>query len=206
VKEQNNTMKKLFTLVLATSLFYIMPVKPAEAQYYVQNGDTMAKIAQSHKMSLKALLALNKHIKNPSLIYKGDYIVTVEPAETAKTLTDYAKSLQDVTAYQYGGNNFPYQVDCSSWVQGIYGKFGVKLPRTSREQAKTGVPVTYEDLQEGDLMFFSTKADKTITHVGIKLADTYWISNLNSKSGVKILSTWGKWSREYFMWGTRYKL
>jgi cell wall-associated NlpC family hydrolase len=201
-----DTMKKLLLFVLATTLFYITPVKPAEAQYYVQNNDTMAKIAQSHKMSLEALLSLNKHIRNPDLIHKGDYIVTIEPAEMARTLTDYAKTLQDVTAYQFGGNNFPYEVDCSSWVQGIYGKFGVKLPRTSREQAKTGVPVTFEDLQEGDLMFFAANGGKTITHVGIKLADTYWISNLNSKSGVKILSTWGKWSREHFMWGTRYKL
>jgi cell wall-associated NlpC family hydrolase len=118
---------------------------------------------------------------------------------------DYARSLQYVTDYKFGGQYFPYSTDCSGWAQGIFQKFGVSLPRTSREQAKTGVPVIFEDLQIGDLMFFSTSPDKvTITHTGIYMGENYWISNLNAAKDVEIMSTFNTWTQQYFLWGSRH--
>lgn len=178
----------------------------ANAEYYVEKGDTMSKIAKNNNMSLSDLLSLNKHIVNPNYIKVGDYIVVRTGTETQKDLVDYARSLQAVTAYKYGGQDFPESTDCSGWVQGVYKKFGITLPRVSRDQAKTGTPVKFNDLQIGDLMFFSTASDKHITHVGIYMGNGFWISNLNSDKDVQILSTWGTWSRQHFMWGTRYKL
>lgn len=197
--------RKLASALLVTGLFFSIG-SMASAEYWVEKGDTFYKIAKENKMSLKDLISLNKHIADPNKIKIGDYIVIRTEVETARDLVDYARSLQAVTAYKYGGQNFPYSTDCSGWVQGVYKKFGINLPRVSRDQAKTGKPVKFEDLQEGDLMFFSTRADHIITHVGIKMAGTYWISNLNSAKSVQILSTWGSWSRQYFQWGTRYKL
>lgn len=202
-------MKKGFlAAALAVPLFFGFGSGFAHAEYYVEKGDTFYKIAKENKMSLTDLISLNKHIANPNKLKIGDYIVIRTKTETAKDLVDYARSLQAVTAYSYGGNNFPYQTDCSGWVQGIYKKFGISLPRVSKDQAKTGTPVKFNDLQIGDLMFFSTAADNHITHVGIYLGtDTQaWISNLNSAKDVQILSSWGSWSREHFLWGTRYKL
>lgn len=198
-------MKKIAAAIMAAT-FVLGIGQAAHAEYWVQKGDSMSKIATEFHMSLKDLLSLNKHITNPNYIKPGDYIVVRTGTETQKDLVDYAKSLQAVTAYSYGGQNFPYETDCSGWVQGIYKKFNVQLPRVSRDQAKTGTPVKFADLQIGDLMFFSTAADKHITHVGIYMGDNYWISNLNSDKDVQILSTWGTWSRQHFMWGTRYKL
>jgi cell wall-associated NlpC family hydrolase len=101
------------------------------------------------------------------------------------------------------GDTVIYRTDCSGWTQHIYGKFGVKLPRTSREQARVGTPVKFQDMKKGDLMFFSTRADKVITHVGIYMNDGYWISNLSTKQDVEILSTWGNWTQKYFLWAQR---
>lgn len=197
-------MKKHLILILACYfLFSIGTV--AHAQYYVKPGDTMYKIAQENKMSLKDLISLNPH-HNPNMIHVGDYIVIRSGSETAADLTAYARSLQDITAYSYGGQNAPYVTDCSGWTQFIYKKFGVNLPRTSAAQSKTGKPVRFADLQIGDLMFFSTRADKQITHVGINLGNDFFISNLNEKKDVEILSNWGSWSQKYFMWGARHKL
>ena len=166
----------------------------------------MSKIAVKYQMSLKDLISLNPHFKNPNVIHIGDYIIIRSKAEPQRDLVDYAKSLQDVTAYKFGGNNFPYEVDCSAWAKGIYKKFGVELPRVSRDQARTGEPVTFTELQVGDLMFFSTRPDKTITHTGIYMGDNYFISNLNEAKDVEILSTWGRWTQDYFMWGARHKM
>lgn len=178
----------------------------ASAQHYVEKGETMYKIAKEYNMNVKDLISLNKHIANPNIIKPGDYIVIRSGVETAADLVDYAKSLQSVTAYVYGGQNAPYETDCSGWAQHVYKKFGVNLPRVSRDQAKTGTPVKFENLQVGDLMFFSTAADNHITHVGIYMGNDYWISNLNAEKDVEIFSTWGKWSREHFKYGARHKL
>lgn len=202
--------KRLGMVAAMAAALFLSVGNAAHAQHYVEKGETMFSIAKEYKMNLKDLISLNPHIKNPSAIVPGDYIVIRSGSETAADLVDYAKSLQYVTAYEYGGNNFPYETDCSGWVQGIYKKMaGINLPRVSRDQAKTGTPVKYEDLQEGDLVFFSTAADKHITHVGIYMGANnghMWISNLNANKDVQILPIWGKWSRDYFMWGTRYKL
>lgn len=58
-------------------------------------------------------------------------------------------------------------------------------------------------MKKGDLMFFSTREDKVISHVGIYLGDNYWISNLSSKQNVTILSTWSNWTQRYFLWAQR---
>jgi len=178
----------------------------AHGQHYVTKGETLSSIAKEHKMTLSDLLSLNKHIENPNMIHVNDYIIIRSGTEPQKDLVDYARSLQSVTAYSYGGNNFPYLVDCSAWAQGIYKKFNVNLPRVSRDQAKTGTPIKFKDLQIGDLMFFSTRADHVITHVGIYMGNDYFISNLNEEKDVEIMSTWGSWAQKTFMWGTRYKL
>jgi cell wall-associated NlpC family hydrolase len=65
--------------------------------------------------------------------------------------------------------------------------------------------VKFRDLQIGDLMGFSTRADKKITHVGIYMGENLFISNLNEKVDVEIMNTWGKWTQAYFQWGARYE-
>jgi len=178
----------------------------ASAQHYVKTGDTMARIAKTYNMTLKDLISLNPHIANPNIIKPNDYIIIRSKTEPQKDLVDYARSLQDITTYVYGGQNFPNQTDCSGWAQGVFKKFGVSLPRVSREQAKTGQPVSFKELQVGDLMFFSTRADKVITHTGIYMGNDYWISNLNEKKDVEIMSTWDTWTKNYFLWGARHEL
>jgi cell wall-associated NlpC family hydrolase len=178
----------------------------ASAQHHVKSGDTMSKIAKTYNMTLKDLISLNPHIANPNNIQLNDYIIIRSKTEPQKDLVDYARSLQYVTVYRYGGQNFPNEIDCSGWAQGIFKKFGVDLPRVSRDQAKTGKPVKFEDLQIGDLMFFSTTPDKTITHTGIYMGNDYWISNLNERKNVEIMSTWNSWTQKYFLWGARHEI
>lgn len=199
-------MKRL-TVLFLTIVFLFGSVTIASAQHIVKKGESLSLIAKQNQMTLKDIISLNPHISNPNLIHVNDYIIIRTKKEIKKDMVDYAKSLQDVTAYSYGGANAPYETDCSGWVQYIFKKFGVNLPRVSKDQATAGTPVKFQELQLGDLMFFSTHKDKkTITHVGIYMGDNYWISNLNEKTDVEILSSWGKWSQDYFMWGSRFKM
>ena len=198
-------MKKIAAAAMAAACIF-GAASAANAQHYVQKGESLGSIAKEYNMNLKDLISLNPHIENPNVIHPNDYIIIRSKTEPQKDLVDYARSLQSVTAYVYGGQKAPYETDCSGWAQHVYKKFGVELPRVSRDQAKTGQSVAFQDLQIGDLMFFSTRADKVITHTGIYMGNDYWISNLNEKKDVEILSTWGSWAQKYFLWGARHEI
>jgi len=45
-----------------------------EVTYIVKKGDTLSGIARTHGVSLEQLIRINRHIKNPDLIYPGDKI------------------------------------------------------------------------------------------------------------------------------------
>lgn len=58
--------------------------------------------------------------------------------------------------------------DCSSFTQYIFGKYGVRLPRISSDQAKRGYRVSKANLRKGDLVFFTTaRTGRRIGHVGV---------------------------------------
>jgi probable lipoprotein NlpC len=60
-------------------------------------------------------------------------------------------------------------IDCSGLSSTAYAAMGVKLPRSSGDQAKVGTAISRENLRAGDLVFFATddSRPKVITHVGI---------------------------------------
>ena len=116
-------IKKLTVSIIA--FFVVFGIATgASAQHYVKTGDTMARIAKTYNMTLKDLISLNPHIANPNIIKPNDYIIIRSKTEPQKDLVDYARSLQDITTYVFGGQNFPNETDCSGWAQGVFKKFG----------------------------------------------------------------------------------
>jgi len=68
--------------------------------------------------------------------------------------------------YRYGAMSRS-STDCSGFTSQVYRSLGVKLPRTSREQANVGASVSRDGLKSGDLVFFRTTRGNRISHVGI---------------------------------------
>ena len=88
------------------------------------------------------------------------------------------------TPYRFGGNSL-LGIDCSAFVQKVYGMIGINLPRSAREQFFEGRPVGSEELSIGDLVFFRTYASFP-SHVGIYLGDNLFIHASSKEKRVTI--------------------
>ncbi len=93
------------------------------------------------------------------------------------------------TPYRSGGSlETSRATDCSGFVQYIYQKSHIDLPRSSNEQAQTGAVVTrtldFAKLLPGDLLFFG-QGGRHIGHVGIYMGDGKMI-HCASRRGVII--------------------
>lgn len=75
-------------------------------------------------------------------------------------------------------------IDCSALVQTIYRDvFSMEIPRTTTEQAKTGIKASRSDLRAGDLVFY--RINSKTRHVGIYLSDNEFL-HASESEGVTI--------------------
>lgn len=98
--------------------------------------------------------------------------------------------------YVYGGTSPVTGFDCSGFVQYVFGKHGVALPRTSRQQAQVGAALApdWRAVTAGDLVMFSEGGP--ISHVAIYAGSNRIIHSSSSGGGVRFddLSTQrGEW-------------
>src|ERR1043165_447551 len=59
------------------------------------------------------------------------------------------------TPYRNGGGD-PGGFDCSGFTQYVFARYGIALPRATRDQFQVGQDVDARELAPGDLIFFTT--------------------------------------------------
>lgn len=85
------------------------------------------------------------------------------------------------TPYRYGssgGGSF----DCSGFTRFVYGRKGVSLPHSAKEQFHQGHSVSRGDMKPGDLVFFHT-VTSGISHVGIYAGNGKFVHASSRRSG-----------------------
>jgi cell wall-associated NlpC family hydrolase len=87
------------------------------------------------------------------------------------------------TPYRFGGND-PTGFDCSGFVRYVFAQVGHQLPREVQAQFKAGRPITREEIQPGDLVFFET-VSKGASHVGIALGNDEFVHAPSSRGVVR---------------------
>jgi hypothetical protein len=90
------------------------------------------------------------------------------------------------TPYRYGGSSPATGFDCSGFVRYVYAKHGVKLPRTSREMASSGMRLKpdFSTLRAGDLVMFAEEGEP-ISHVAVYAGDDRIIHASSSAGRVR---------------------
>jgi cell wall-associated NlpC family hydrolase len=152
---------------------------------------TVAATLGGHRVSLRA---------TPSSSRKRSTPVTRKPttAATASAARVLATAEQYLGArYRYGGESPAAGFDCSGFVQYVFGRHGVELPRTSRLQASAGksLPLGVAALQPGDLLLFASTGTG-VNHVAIYVGANRILHSSAGAGGVVYddLSTpRGKW-------------
>lgn len=92
--------------------------------------------------------------------------------------------------YKYGGTDLEKGIDCSAFVQKIYGSTDVQidLPRKTSDQIYEGEAVKdLSSAKPGDLIFYG-KGSKysSVTHVALYLGNNKIIHASNKKDGIKV--------------------
>ena len=104
------------------------------------------------------------------------------------------------TPYHFGGDSRK-GIDCSAFTKELYSKvFNLTIKRNSRDIFSMVSPVSKEDLQEGDLVFFKIHS-RRISHVGIYLGNNKFAHA--SSRGVAISSLDDGYYSRYFYKGGR---
>ena len=158
------------TLSLQSCVTNYVVSKPAT---YTKEYKTDAKLAAiDTKMENDKKLLINSFISEKAVAI-ANAKNSLKNSEIAKAIK-HNKTIDNIlteastylgTPYRYGGTT-RNGIDCSAFVLSVFGAAaGLTLPRVAASQSQEGESIDKENLQKGDLIFFSH--GKRISHVGI---------------------------------------
>lgn len=119
---------------------------------------------------------------------RSDVVFNPKPLSLDETL-DLAKSFVGIP-YTWGGNSV-YGFDGPGFVQMVYQQMDYQLPREASMQAEAPCmqKVSVDELEQGDLMFFSLTDDGQIDHVGIYMGNNEFIHACSKNTPPTVLLT-----------------
>lgn len=119
---------------------------------------------------------------NASLVEKARETVDVN-VKRRRQVVEFA--LQFVGGrYAYGGVDPNKGVDCSGFTRYVLSNSAsVQLPHSSGGQSSYGTPVSEEEMQPGDLIFYGS--GKRINHVAMYIGDGKVVHASTEKTGIK---------------------
>ena len=163
---------------LNSAISQLRSIRDGQLKSNIVKEEVNAKI-EAAKDKVSQLQAAINAANSASKPNRGDSTVSA----TGNAIVDYAYQFLG-TPYLWGGTT-PSGFDCSGFTQYVFkNAAGVSLPRTTYDQINVGVPVAYEDLQPGDLVFPHTG------HVGIYVGGGQMIHAPSTGDVVKVSSVY----------------
>ena len=122
----------------------------------------------------------------------SDYVSIATELPKAQTMTEvrYGQGVSDVRVslvsyatqfvgnpYVWGGNSLTNGVDCSGFVHLVYAHFGISTPRYSQAFKSVGQPVSYQNIQAGDVVVYPG-------HVAIYIGNGNIVEAQSTRAGI----------------------
>ncbi len=192
VRAEPNTDAKIWTQISKEERYSVVSQLDGWVEIELDTGDggngengesTDHAYISTRDNNVEVRYALDEAIKFSPLEEKAN-----QSSSLRSQVVNYA--LQFVGGrYVWGGNDPHTGADCSGFVKYVLSHVaGVGLPRTSREQAKTGRAVNSSEMRPGDLIFY-TNSKGTVNHVAMYIGNGQIVHAASRRSGIKI-STW----------------
>jgi len=199
--------------------------KTGPKTYTVKKGDNIFRIAKKFNLDVDELKDIN--LLDSDDLKKGQKLLLEPEPETeiaqAANLVEEIKKLSESEElanmsmsdrlilfarkfldipYKFGGSSI-MGIDCSAYVQKVYGFVGINLPRSARLQFHEGEVVDRDSLSIGDLVFFRTYASFP-SHVGIYMGNDLFIHASSKDKKVSIGSMNAPYYFKRFIGGKRF--
>lgn len=158
----------------------------------VVNGKVRKKRAtrQTPKIELQERV---DEIDNFDFLYTEGADVLNYDVVTVNNIMDEAMS--HLGARYRSGSKGPSAFDCSGFTSYVFGRTGMQIGCSSRDQYAKNMPITRSEIQRGDLVFFtSPRSGRGVGHVGIvvdvdPLTHTFSFIHASSSKGVTITNS-----------------
>lgn len=162
--------------------------KNAEITIMEEQGDWLKVSYQNQIGYVNKQFVSDKKVETTSRGTEERKEVTPIENQTAngkgEEIVAYAKQLLG-SKYIYGGETPTKGFDCSGFTKYVFKQFGISLTHSATAQSKVGVKVEKEDLQLGDMVFFSDyRTYQGIGHCGIYIGDNQFIHASTEDTGV----------------------
>ena len=142
------------------------------------NSNSNNNVSNAYNIVLEEL---KSHIGSPYAYGGSGELVTNASIQTLKNrFPDYASEGKYDTLYAYVDSGVR-MFDCSGFMQWGFSKVNINIGRTTYNQIKSGVEVSLDSLQPGDLLFYSN-----LGHVGMYIGNGQWIESPNSGKTIRI--------------------
>lgn len=132
--------------------------------------------------------------------------VSIERLAKPKNLDEH-RLVQQIQSYigvpyRWGGTNIR-GMDCSGFVTTVYrNAWDLRLPRSSKQLYRVGLPITPEKLKLGDLVFFTKMEAKGVSHVGIYVGENKF-AHTSTSQGVVLSGIDEKYYKERYIGARR---
>lgn len=198
VRSEPNTDSKIWTQISKEERYPVAAQLDGWVQIELDTGDSNEEgdkaYISTRENNVEVRYALTEAIKFSPLEERVN-----QQASLRNKVVNYALKFVG-GRYVWGGTNPNTGADCSGFVQYVMrNAAGVSLPRTSREQAKTGRAISSGEMRPGDLIYYAG-SNGVVNHVAMYIGNGQVVHAASKKSGIKI-STWNyrkpKYIRSY---------